>query len=101
MHTTLSAHPFTIDLPPGKYTITVERGKEYLPLVRDVTVKDGPVAVKLPLKRWINLAERGWYSGETHVHRSLDDLPNIMLAAALEEYSEALRIYQDIAKTAR
>src|SRR5262245_5264189 len=29
MHTTLSAHPFHIDLPPGKYTLTVERGKEY------------------------------------------------------------------------
>src|SRR5262245_51419281 len=34
MHTTLSAHPFTITLPPGKYTFTVERGKEYLPETR-------------------------------------------------------------------
>src|SRR5438105_1815699 len=31
MHTTLSAHPFVIDLLPGKYTVTVERGKEYFP----------------------------------------------------------------------
>src|SRR5262245_12179982 len=23
MHTTLSAHPFVVDLPPGKYTLTV------------------------------------------------------------------------------
>src|SRR5262245_36516984 len=30
MHSTLSAHPFVIDLPPGKYTIVVERGKEYM-----------------------------------------------------------------------
>src|SRR5262249_44793565 len=28
MHTTLSAHPFVVDLPAGKYTITFERGKE-------------------------------------------------------------------------
>src|SRR6516164_1573041 len=34
MHTTLSAHPFVIDLPAGKYTVTVERGKEYFPLTR-------------------------------------------------------------------
>jgi hypothetical protein len=83
MHTTLSAHPFSIDLPPGKYTITVERGKEYLPLVREVSVTNGPVEVKLPLQRWINLADRGWYSGETHVHRSLEELPNIMVAEDL------------------
>ena len=30
-HTTLSAHPFAVDLPPGRYTFTVERGKEYCP----------------------------------------------------------------------
>lgn len=83
MHTTLSAHPFSIDLPPGKYTITVERGKEYLPLVREVALNDGPIEVKLPLTRWINLAERDWYSGETHVHRTLEELPNVMLAEDL------------------
>src|SRR5688500_18053158 len=27
MHTTLSAHPFALTLPPGRYTVTVERGK--------------------------------------------------------------------------
>ncbi len=27
-HTTVSAHPFHVDLAPGKYTITIERGKE-------------------------------------------------------------------------
>src|SRR5262249_723171 len=83
MHTTLSADPFYVDLPPGRYTITVERGKEYLPLVREVRLQDEPVAIKLPLKLWINLAERGWYSGETHVHRSIEELPNIMLAEDL------------------
>src|SRR5687768_2174885 len=31
MHTTLSAHPFIAHLPPGTYTVLVERGKEYLP----------------------------------------------------------------------
>lgn len=83
MHTTLSDHPFAVDLPPGKYVVTVERGKEFLPLVREVVVMDAPVEVRLPLKRWINLAERDWYSGETHVHRAMDELPNIMLAEDL------------------
>src|SRR5262245_7899368 len=43
MHTTLSTHPFAVDLPPGKYTITVERGHEYHPEVREVTVGKEPV----------------------------------------------------------
>src|SRR5689334_16438986 len=31
MHTTLSAHPFTVDLPGGRYTLWAEHGKEFLP----------------------------------------------------------------------
>src|SRR5262245_24275919 len=73
MHTTLSAHPFEIDLPPGQYTITVERGKEYHPIAQKVTLGKGGEHLTVPLRRWINLAERGWYSGETHLHRTLDE----------------------------
>jgi hypothetical protein len=80
MHTTLSAHPLSIDLSPGKYTITVERGKEFFPLVREITVAKEPVRVDLRLRRWIDMAQRGWYSGDTHVHRSVEELPNVMLA---------------------
>lgn len=83
MHTTLSAHPFALDLPPGRYTVTVERGKEYLPLVREVAVSDRPVSVTLRLRRWADMARRSWYSGETHVHRALDELPNVVLAEDL------------------
>lgn len=83
MHTTLSAHPFVATLPPGKYTVTVERGKEYLPATKRVTIGEQPVEVTFRLKRWINLAARGWYSGDTHVHRTVAELPNAMLAEDL------------------
>jgi hypothetical protein len=83
MHTTLSAHPFRLHVPPGKYTLRVERGKEYIPLLREITVGEEPIKLLLPLKRWINMAARGWYSGDTHVHRSLAALPNVMLAEDL------------------
>lgn len=79
-HTTLSAHPFEIDLSPGRYTVTVERGKEYVPLVKEIEVSDETLDLELPVHRWINMAERGWYSGDTHVHRTLRELPNVMLA---------------------
>lgn len=83
MHVTLSAHPFVADLPPGRYTITVERGKEYRQLQQQVEVHDQPVNMTPKLERWINLAEQGWYSGDTHVHRTVEELPNVMLAEDL------------------
>ncbi len=82
-HTTLSAHPFVAEVPPGKYTLIVERGKEYLTATQDVEVGDKPVDVTIKLKRWINMAERGWYSGDTHVHRPLAEMPNLVLAEDL------------------
>ena len=82
-HTTISAHPFTIALPPSQYTITIERGKEYFTLTRKVTVGAEPVNLKFQLKRWINMARLGWYSGDTHVHRTVQELPNVQLAEDL------------------
>ena len=80
MHTTVSAQPFAVELPPGRYTVTVERGKEYLPYEKTVNAGRDPVTLKIPLVRWIDMAAAGWYSGDTHVHRTLEELPNVMLA---------------------
>lgn len=74
---------FEAMLPPGRHTITVERGKEYRTLTREVEIGADPVIVDLPLSRWIDMAARGWYSGETHVHRPLADLPALMMAEDL------------------
>lgn len=82
-HTTVSAHPVTATLPPGAYTVTVERGKEYFTEVRKLHLTDAAVEITIPLRRWINLAKRGWYSGDTHIHRTLEELPNTMLAEDL------------------
>ena len=83
IHTTLSAHPFLAELPHGSYTITAERGKEYLPSTREVLVEEGSTEIKIELRRWVRMAEHGWYSGETHVHRSMDELPNLLMAEDL------------------
>ena len=82
-HTTLSAHPFRVDLPKGNYRIVVYHGKEYFPHQSTVVIEDKDVALTIPLHRWINLNARGWYSGETHVHRRHFELPNVMLAEHL------------------
>ncbi|MBI3468211.1 MAG: CehA/McbA family metallohydrolase [Planctomycetes bacterium] len=78
IHTAVSAHPFVADLLPGRYSVTVERGKEYHPLTQQVTVGTTESTVQFKLRRWIDMAARGWYSGDTHVHRSLDELPTVM-----------------------
>jgi hypothetical protein len=83
MHTTLSAHPFVVELEPGSYTFTVERGKEYRPFTRRVEVESESLHLKFPLRRWINMADEGWFSGDIHVHRDPADLPNVMLAEDL------------------
>ncbi len=86
VHTSLSAHPFEAELPPGDYTLTVERGKEYLTKAAKVTIPDtskAPQEITLSLKRWANLAEQGWFSGETHTHRKVSELPTLMLAEDL------------------
>ena len=82
-HTTLSAHPAVTRLPVGDYTVTVERGKEYITATRSVAVVDRNVRLRVPLRRWINMASLGWYSGDTHVHRELSELPNVLLAEDL------------------
>ena len=79
-HTTLSAHAFVAQLPPGTYTLTAERGKEYRGATVSVDLIAGSGDVQLALHRWIDMGSLGWYSGETHVHRSMAELPNAMLA---------------------
>src|SRR5213075_1275592 len=83
MHTTLSGHPFELELPPGRYTLTAERGKEYFPTAREVVVGAQAVDLKVRLRRWIDMAARGWFSGDTHAHRKPAELPNVMLAEDL------------------
>jgi len=79
-HTTVSPHPFVADVPKGTYLVTVERGKEYHRVVRPVEIKDADMELTIELTRWVDMAGRGWYSGDTHVHRTADELRNVMLA---------------------
>ncbi len=80
-YTLLPAKPVDIPLPPGGYELTVERGRAYLPLTAMVTVRAGQaVQPPLRLRRIIDMAARGWYSGDVHVHTPPADLPAAMLA---------------------
>lgn len=84
-HTTLSADGFQLQLPPGKYRIRAEHGKEFVPAetMVEIGATANRVNVNLEMKRFINMAARGWYSGDTHVHRTMNDLPNLVMAEDL------------------
>ena len=83
-HTTVSAHPFGANVPTGYYVIYYQHGPEWRGNKSQVWVKDGEVAeLELPVSRWIDMNKRGWYSGDTHVHRTVKDLPNVMRAEDL------------------
>ncbi len=73
--------PFRAELPAGRYRVTVERGKEYVPLTREIDVTAGQtVDQTFRLVRRFDMAELGWYSADCHVHTKLDVLPLMQLA---------------------
>jgi hypothetical protein len=68
-----------LELPPGRYTYTIERGPEYRPAAGSFNLSAGEVHQReVLISRLIDLAAQGWYSGETHVHRSPDELPLLL-----------------------
>jgi hypothetical protein len=60
---------FSLKLPEGDYTLIAGKGPEYEPVVVNIRVSaGGAVERKIVLKRWIDMAARGWISGDAHVH---------------------------------
>jgi len=75
---------FEISLPPGKVSILVEKGKEYRSISANIVLRKGEDQhVDCELYRWINMADQGWYSGDLHLHRPLDDMAHLILAEDL------------------
>jgi len=64
--------------------MTIERGKEYQPLTREVILAEGQtIDETFRLHRLFNMASDGWYSGEMHVHSGVRRLRNMQLAEDL------------------
>ncbi|MFI5157164.1 MAG: CehA/McbA family metallohydrolase, partial [Chitinophagales bacterium] len=59
-----------VQLPAGKYKVVFTRGPEYIPQTREIMVSAGKdsMVLSFQLKRWINMANLGWYSADHHVH---------------------------------
>jgi hypothetical protein len=73
-------------LPPGRYRYEIERGPEWRRAAGDATVEPGagqPVRVNVRLGRLTNLRDEGWFAGDLHVHRPVDDVPLLLRAEDL------------------
>ena len=58
----------TVTLPAGDYRIRSTRGPEYLVKEVALTMPDKAHDLTVDLKRWIDPAARGWWSGDHHIH---------------------------------
>jgi hypothetical protein len=69
----------------GTYKLTVEHGPEWSSESSVVQIADGLTAtnIHVSLKRIANLAAEGWWSGETHIHRPIEQVELLMEAEDL------------------
>lgn len=62
------SHGETLRLPPGTYSFEFARGPESIPETRGVTIDAQPKTVEFRVRRWIDPAASGWWSGDHHIH---------------------------------
>src|SRR5262249_37084663 len=74
----------TLELPPGKYTIEIERGPEYESHADSLSLETGGAKkINAVLKRLADLPAEGWWPGDLHVHRPVGDIELLMRAEDL------------------
>lgn len=74
----------TLELPPGRYQFEMERGPEYRIRTGNFEMKSGADdSTQVDMIRIADLKKEGWWSGDLHVHRPLEDIPLLMQAEDL------------------
>jgi hypothetical protein len=82
---------FDMAMPTGQWQIVLMKGFEHTPIIDTITVESGKKIKKtFQLKRWTNMSQKGWYSGDDHIHSRLmsssdeDNLLTILEAADIK-----------------
>ena len=83
------AGPFDIQLPPGDWEMNVRRGLEHIPETVPFVIESGKtVDQTIRPRRWVDMRQKGWYSGDDRVHSRImsdRDAENIMNWARAED----------------
>src|SRR5689334_1198535 len=69
-----------IETTEGEHRVIAEHGPEYTRFDRKVPVSGMTTDMKVQLKPWVRARERGWWSGDLHVHRAPDQVEALALA---------------------
>ncbi len=73
-----------LDLSPSNYSYEIERGPEYLMRTGSVAISaDATQKLTLKLERLVDMSAEGWWAGDLHVHRPMDDIYLLMQAEDL------------------
>ena len=71
----------TLKLPVGTYTFRLERGPEYLWREGNFRIENfADDSKQVDLKRFVDMSEHGWYSGDLQVIRPAEDIELLMEA---------------------
>ena len=74
-----------VSLGPGTYSWEIERGPEHSRASGTTDVAASQTeTVDVMLRRVASLRKEGWYSGDLHVHRPIDDVKSLMQAEDLD-----------------
>ena len=74
----------SLALSPGAYVYEIERGPEYRAISNSfVVAAEATLSFTNQLRRIANMAAEGWWSGEFHVHRKLEEIELLMAAEDL------------------
>ncbi len=71
-----------LELAPGTYGYEIERGPEWQRRSGSFTVPQD-TRITVEMKRLADMKAEGWWCGELHVHRPVDDMQLLMLAEDL------------------
>ena len=60
---------FTMSLAEGKYSVHLSKGTEYVDQYHTIKLAGGESKeLEYEMKRWISMADSGWYSADDHIH---------------------------------
>ena len=91
--------PGEVDMmvPPGDWKVTILRGLEHLVVEDNFPIRSGETTQRsYRPQRWVRMADRGWYSGDDHVHAQIlsDTDVDRLVAWARAEDTHVLNILE-------
>ncbi len=73
----------TVHIEPGKYVFRARRGIETVPTRQRIEITRDGQLITASIDYWIRMNDLGWWSGDTHVHRPLEVIGDLLQAEDL------------------